>query len=115
MVYFLETKLVESNSVAYALKKIFGLGKYQSFNFCKKIGYSSNFKIRNLSEDQILKLLKLIELSDLKITSDLKKLKVFVSKRLVAIKSYRGLRKIRGLPIRGQRTHTNAKIAKNKN
>ena len=96
-------------------KKIFGLGKYQSFNFCKKIGYSSNFKIRNLSEDQILKLLKLIELSDLKITSDLKKLKVFVSKRLVAIKSYRGLRKIRGLPIRGQRTHTNAKIAKNKN
>jgi small subunit ribosomal protein S13 len=57
-------------------------------------------------------LLKLIESSDLIITSDLKKLKQIVTKKLVAIKSYRGLRRIDGFPVRGQRTHTNAKIAK---
>ena len=49
---------------------------------------------------------------ELKITSELKKSQVFALKKLVDIKSYRGLRKIRGLPVRGQRTHTNAKTAK---
>jgi ribosomal protein S13 len=57
-------------------------------------------------------LLKLIESSDLTITSDLKKLKQLVTKKLVAIKSYRELRRINGFPVRGQRTHTNAKIVK---
>lgn len=110
--YFLETKLIESDLLAYALKKIFGLGKHQSFKFCKQLGYSFNLKVKDLSEEQSLKLLKLIEFSNLKITSDLKKLKLFTSKRLISIKSYRGLRKIKGLPVRGQRTHTNAKTAK---
>ena len=112
MVYILETKLSESDSVFYALKNIFGIGQYQSVKFCKQLGYSSNLKIKDLPEDQILKLYKLIELSGLQITSDLKKHKIYVSKRLTSIKSYRGLRKIRGLPVRGQRTHTNAKTAK---
>jgi small subunit ribosomal protein S13 len=71
-----------------------------------------NLKINELSDDQIAKLLKLIELSDITITSDLKKLKQIIAKNLVAIKSYRGLRRINGFPVRGQRTHTNAKTAK---
>lgn len=112
MLYIFETKLSESDSVFYALKNIIGIGKSQSFYFCKQLGFATNFKIKNLSEDQIIKLLKLIETSNLKITSDLKKFRIFITKRLVSIKSYRGLRKIRGLPIRGQRTHTNAKTAK---
>jgi ribosomal protein S13 len=52
-----------------------------------------------LSDDQIAKLLKLIESSDLIITSDLKKLKQLVTKRLVVIKSYRGLRRINGFTV----------------
>ena len=112
MLYILETKLSEFDSVFYALKNIYGIGKQQSFYFCKKLGFATNFKIKDLSEDQIIKLLKVIEASDLKLTSDLKKFKIFITKHLVSIKSYRGLRKIKGLPIRGQRTHTNAKTSK---
>ena len=62
MLYIFETKLSESDSVFYALKNIYGLGKSQSFYFCKKLGFLTNLKIKDLSEDQITKLLKLIEI-----------------------------------------------------
>jgi small subunit ribosomal protein S13 len=112
MVYLLETELEESKSVFLALKNVYGIGKSRSFFICKQLGFSLNLKINELSDDQIAKLLKLIELSDITITSDLKKLKQIIAKNLVAIKSYRGLRRINGFPVRGQRTHTNAKTAK---
>jgi small subunit ribosomal protein S13 len=112
MVYLLETELPENKSVILALKNVYGIGKFQSIFICKQLGFCFSLKIKDLSDDQIIKLLKLIESSDLIITSDLKKLKQIVTKKLVAIKSYRGLRRIDGFPVRGQRTHTNAKIAK---
>ena len=115
MLYLLETKLSESDSVYHALQNIYGLNKATSFYLNRKLGFSFNLKIKDLSEDQVLKLSKLIEFSKLKLTSDLKKFRIFVTKRLVSIKSNRGLRKIRGLPIRGQRTHTNAKTSKKSN
>ena len=111
MLYLFETKLLETSTVFYSLKRIFGFGKIRSKNFCKKLGFSSNLKIKNLSNNQANNLLKLIELSKVKITGDLKKYRVLIAKRLVFIKCYRGLRKIKGLPVRGQRTHTNAKTA----
>lgn len=112
MLYILETKLSEFDSVFFALKNIYGIGKSKSFYFCKKLGFASDLLIKDLSDDQTTKLLKTIEISNVLLTSDLRKFRVFVTKRLVSIKSYRGLRKIKGLPIRGQRTHTNAKSAK---
>ena len=65
-----------------------------------------------MSEEQIKKLLNLVESSNIVIASDLKKVKNLILKNLVFIKSYRGLRKIKGLPIRGQRTHTNGRTAR---
>jgi small subunit ribosomal protein S13 len=112
MVYILETELSENKSVFLALKNIYGIGKSKSVLICKQLGFCVSLKVKELSDDQITKLLKLIESSDLIITSDLKKLKQLVTKNLVAIKSYRGLRRINGFPVRGQRTHTNAKTAK---
>jgi small subunit ribosomal protein S13 len=112
MVYLLETELKESKSVFLALKNVYGIGKSRSFFICKQLGFGFNLKINELSDDQISKLLKLIESSNFIITSDLKKLKQLITKKLVAIKSYRGLRRINGFPVRGQRTHTNAKTAK---
>lgn len=112
MVYILETKLFENKSIVFALNSIYGIGRYQSFIICKKLGFSTNFKVKNLSEEQIKKLLEIIYNSNLMITSDLKNLKNLILKNLVSIKSQRGLRRIRGLPIRGQRTHTNARTAK---
>ena len=81
MIYILETKLSEQDSVYYALKNVYGINRFQASVFCKKLGFTLILKIKDLSEDQIIKLLKLIEFSDLKITSDLKKFKIFITKR----------------------------------
>jgi small subunit ribosomal protein S13 len=54
----------------------------------------------------------MIDSLDLTLNNELKKLKSLTLKNLIQIKSYRGLRRVRGLPVRGQRTHTNAKSAR---
>ena len=88
-----------------------GIGKTYSTKICKVLGFSSNLKVENLSKEQVNKLVFTIESLDIKLSSDLKKLKVSVIKKLISIKSYRGLRINQGLPVRGQRTHTNSKTA----
>ena len=112
MIYILETKLYDNKSIFFALKNIYGIGDSKSFDICKKLGFAKNLKVKDLTEDQIKKLLKLVDNSNLLITSDLKKFKNLILKNLVSIKSYRGLRRIKGLPVRGQRTHTNSKTAR---
>jgi small subunit ribosomal protein S13 len=112
MLYILETKLLDNSGIFYALKNVYGIGKTRSLDICRKLGFSKNLKIKNLSEFQIKKIVFIVENSNILITSDLKKLKSLAIKTLVAIKSYRGLRKIKGLPVRGQRTHTNAKTSR---
>jgi small subunit ribosomal protein S13 len=112
LVYILETKLLEIKSIFFALKKIYGIGNFRAVLICKKLGFSKNLILKNLSEEQILKIIKLIETLNFSITSDLKKLRISILKKLTFIKSYRGLRRIKGLPVRGQRTHTNGKSSK---
>jgi small subunit ribosomal protein S13 len=112
MLYILETKLLDNSGIFYALKNVYGIGKTRSLDICRKLGFSKNLKIKNLSEFQIKKIVFIVENSNILITSDLKKLKSLAIKTLVAIKSYKGLRKIKGLPVRGQRTHTNAKTSR---
>jgi small subunit ribosomal protein S13 len=111
MVYILETELLENKSIYFSLTKVFGIGQFQSLLICKKLGLSYNCKLSKLTTDQIVKLIKYIENSNLLINSNLKKSKIMVAKKLVQIKAYKGIRKLRGLPVRGQRTHTNAKTA----
>lgn len=112
MIYLLETKLPENKSVYFSLTSIYGIGKSTSFFICKKLGFSLNLKTKDLSEEQIIDIIKLIDYLKLVINNDLKKMKSLKLKKLISIKSYRGLRLINGLPVRGQRTHTNAKSAK---
>lgn len=112
MVYILDTELLKNQSIFFALKKIFGIGKKSSLLFSKQLGCSVNFKIEDLSNEQILKLLKLITKSKNLINEDLKRDKILILKRLILIKSYRGLRRLKGFPVRGQRTHTNARTSK---
>jgi len=111
MIYILETKLLENKPIYSSLAKIFGIGQYQSFLICKKFGLSYNCNLLKLTPDQITQLIRFIENSGLLINSDLKKSKIMLAKKLVEIKAYKGIRKLKGLPIRGQRTHTNAKTA----
>ena len=66
MVYLLETNLQENKSIFFALKKIYGIGKSRAFNICKTLGFSENLKVKNLSEEQIKKLL-ILDISSLRI------------------------------------------------
>ena len=112
MLYILETKLAEKKPVLFALTKIYGINKSIALSICKKLGFSLNLKINNLTQEQIQDMLILIESSNLLLNQELKTFKYQASKTLISIKAYRGLRRIAKLPVRGQRTHTNAKSAK---
>lgn len=112
MIYLFESKLPENKSIYFALQYIYGIGKSRSFLICKKLGFSSNLKVKTLSHEQVNQILKLVETLNLSIANDLKRSKLLDKQKLISIKSYRGLRRKKGLPVRGQRTHTNAKTAK---
>lgn len=112
MLYLLETKLPENKSVFLSLTYIYGIGFSTSLLLCKKLGFSLNLKIKDLTSEQTVDLLKLVDYLNLPLNNELKKLKMLSLKKLINIKSYRGLRRLRGLPSRGQRTHTNARSAR---
>ena len=112
MIYIFETEIPNIKSIQFSLQKIYGIGKQHSFLFCKQLGFSKNLKTSELSKDQIIKLTKTISSSDLVITNQLKKFQILLLQNLINIKSYRGLRRLQGLPVRGQRTHTNSKTSK---
>lgn len=115
MVYILETELLENKSIYFSLTKIFGVNRFQAFLICKKLGLSYNCRLSKLTPDQIVKLIKLTESLNLLLNNNLKKSNIMLAKKLIQIKAYRGIRKLRGLPVRGQRTHTNAKTASKRN
>ena len=112
MAFILETEISENKTLRFALQEVFGLGKKTSKTICYKLGFSENFKVRDMSKEQVLSLIKLIETSTLLINNDLRKKTSTLLKTLITIKAYRGLRRLNNLPVRGQRTHTNAKTAK---
>ena len=112
MVYLFESELSKNKGLPFALISIYGIGKANASFICKKLGFSTNLIVGNLSKEQLSKLVKCIESLDLLIAGDLLKVRLLVSKKLVSIKSQKGLRRFQGLPVRGQRTHTNAKTAR---
>lgn len=112
MIYIFETEISNNKPLIFSLRKIYGLGKKNSSLICKQLGFSSNLRTSKLSNDQISKLIKAIEKSDLIITNELRKLQAFSLRNLIDIKSYKGLRRLNGLPVRGQRTHTNSRTSR---
>ena len=112
MIYIFETEISNNKPLIFSLQKIYGLGKKNSRLICKQLGFSNNFKTNELSNEQISKLVKIIEKSDLIVTSELRKLQAFSLRNLIDIKSYKGLRRLKGLPVRGQRTHTNSRSSR---
>ena len=114
MVYLFESELPKNKSLFFALSTIYGIGRSNALWICKKLGFSKNLIVKDLSKEQLSKLIKNIESSNIIVAGDLLKLRLLLAKKLVFIKSYKGLRRYQGLPIRGQRTHTNAKTARKK-
>ena len=112
MVYLFESELPENKSIFFAMTHVFGIGRSQASFICKNLGFSENLKVKDLSKEQIQKLVSMIDMSSLILMGDLKKFKSLKFKKLLSIRSYKGLRLRQGLPVRGQRTHTNARTSR---
>lgn len=111
MVYLLETELNDDKYIVVALQSIYGIGKSTSLFICKKLGFSKNLTVKELSNTQLIKLGQTVESLDLLINNDLRKKQSLIFKQFIDIKLRKGLRALLGFPIRGQRTHSNAKTS----
>ncbi|WP_150275556.1 MULTISPECIES: 30S ribosomal protein S13 [Paenibacillus] len=103
--------LPRDKRVEIALTYIFGIGKTTSQKILKETGIDINTRVRDLTEDEVSKLRETIDKS-VKVEGDLRREISLNIKRLTEIGCYRGVRHRRGLPVRGQRTKTNARTRK---
>ncbi|ASA24346.1 30S ribosomal protein S13 [Paenibacillus donghaensis] len=103
--------LPRDKRVEIALTYIFGIGKTTSQKILNETGIDVNTRVRDLTEDEVSKLRETIDKS-VKVEGDLRREVSLNIKRLTEIGCYRGVRHRRGLPVRGQRTKTNARTRK---
>jgi small subunit ribosomal protein S13 len=94
--------------VEVGLTYVYGIGRSQSNKILAKTGVSPDTYVKNLTEDEIVKLREAID-AELAVEGDLRRERSQDIKRLTEIGAYRGIRHRRGLPVRGQRTKTNAR------
>lgn len=99
--------------ICIALTYIFGIGRSAAETMLDKLNIDKSIKTKDLSEDELVKIREYIE-NNYTIEGDLRREVSQNVKRLIEINSYRGIRHKRGLPVRGQRTHTNARTRKGK-
>lgn len=103
--------LPKDKRLEIALTYIYGIGLTLSREILAKTGINPDTRVRDLTEDEISKLREVID-HEYKVEGDLRREESMNIKRLIEIGSYRGLRHRRGLPVRGQRTKTNARTRK---
>jgi small subunit ribosomal protein S13 len=103
--------LPKNKRIEIALTYIHGIGKSTSQKILQDTGIHFDTKSDNLSDDEVVKIRKVID-QGLKVEGDLKREVAMDIRRHMEIGSYRGQRQRRGLPVRGQRTHTNARTRK---
>jgi small subunit ribosomal protein S13 len=93
-----------------ALTAIYGIGRQTARSICANVGIQTTVKIKDLTEDQVESIRKVI--SGMTVEGDLRREVSMNIKRLMDLGCYRGIRHRRGLPLRGQRTRTNARTRK---
>ena len=103
--------LPKDKKVEIGLTYIFGIGRASALVILEKAGIDANLRIRDLSDADVQKLRGVIE-KEYRVEGALRTEVAMNIKRLMDIGSYRGIRHRRGLPVRGQRTHTNARTKK---
>lgn len=102
-----------NKKVERSLTYIYGIGLKRAVEICQKAGVDCNKKVNELNEDEVIKLREVID-ADYTVEGDLRREVSMNIKNLMDIKCYRGLRHMKRLPVRGQRTHTNARTRKGK-
>jgi small subunit ribosomal protein S13 len=103
--------LPRDKKVEIGLTYIYGIGRHAAQDIIQKAGIDANLRIRDLTDADVNKIRGVIE-RDHKVEGALRTEVAMNIKRLMDIGSYRGIRHRRGLPVRGQRTHTNARTKK---
>lgn len=99
--------------VVISLRYIYGIGPAKAQEICTTLGIPDERRVNQLSDDEILRLREMID-KDFRVEGDLRREVAMNIKRLMDLGCYRGLRHRKGLPVRGQRTHTNARTRKGK-
>ena len=105
--------LPTNKRVNVALTYIYGIGYTIANEICKNVGISDDKRVNKLTDDEVLKIREYIE-NKYKVEGDLRSEVSLNVKRLTDLGTYRGLRHRKKLPVRGQRTHTNARTRKGK-
>jgi small subunit ribosomal protein S13 len=96
-----------------SLRYIYGIGPVKARDICTALNIPDDRRVNQLSDDEILRIRELID-RDYRVEGDLRRENAMNIKRLMDLGCYRGLRHRKGLPVRGQRTHTNARTRKGK-
>lgn len=106
------TQLPDNKRIEIALTRIYGIDVSSSKKILLKVNIDKNKKVKDLNESELIKIRQ--ELQNYLVEGDLRKKTSLDIKRIVDLGCYRGLRHRKKLPLRGQRTKTNAKTAKNR-
>jgi small subunit ribosomal protein S13 len=99
--------------VQVALTYIYGIGQTKAKEICEKVGIPEARRVSELTEQETIRIRETID-REYQVEGDLRREVAMNIKRLLDLGCYRGLRHRRGLPVRGQRTHTNARTRKGK-
>ena len=97
--------------VIIALTYIHGIGRTTAVQIADKLGIPHSARVQDLTDEEVLRIRETID-ADHQVEGDLRRDTAMNIKRLMDLRSYRGLRHRNGLPVRGQRTHTNARTRK---
>ncbi len=97
--------------VEISLTYIFGIGRTKARQICEMVGVPPERRVNELTDDEVMRIRESID-HDHQVEGDLRREQAMNVKRLMDLGCYRGLRHRRGLPVRGQRTHTNARTRK---
>lgn len=111
MLYILNKLVPNFKKIEFALKVLYGISNYEAKKICKIIGINSQINITKIKKNQLNKLINYLN-KNIKVEYILKKEKKANFDKLIDIKLIRAIRYNQGLPVRGQRTHTNAKTVK---
>ncbi len=103
--------LPRDKRIEIALTYIYGIGKKTADDIIRETGINPDIRVKDLTEDDVAKLRDYID-ANLTVEGDLRRETAFDIKRLIEIGSYRGTRHRKGLPVRGQRSKTNARTRK---
>jgi small subunit ribosomal protein S13 len=103
--------LPAAKRIDVALQYIYGIGRTSSQKIIQASGVDGAVRVKDLNDEQVRKIREVIE-QNLKVEGDLRREVSMNIKRLMDLGCYRGLRHRKGLPVRGQRTHTNARTRK---